>query len=615
MLHFHASNNREQVEFDQGGTVEFGRGPGASPLRRGMVTDPYVSRDHLRIEELPDGRIRARNVSQHSPVLLGPSDRLDPGQERELSLPARLLIGQTTIAITAPRVTPPPTGPGDEPSDPSVQFRPVGLFGPVSATGARLETIGRPKRMQPEQIAPSYTLLGLRDQLTPKRLLRWVETLIAVQRAAAGSPEFYQQSARALVELVGFDSAMILMLRGGEWEMVARHGRNGHRRSNEYSRRVVDAVVQEKRTFYEVFEQESDKSLLDLDAVVASPILGTDGAVIGIVYGARQRSLGMSGPPIGDMEAQVVQLLATSMEAGLARAWQEAELARFRHKFEHFFSPELAAELEKNPRLLDGQEREVTVLFMDIRGFSRLAERLSPRDVYRLAEDLMDRFTDQIQKHRGVVVDYAGDGILAMWNAPTDQPDHASLACRAALDVKAQLSSINEKWRHLTVEPLKIGIGLNTGMAQVGNAGSRTRVKYGPRGHSVNLGSRTENASKRLGISILLTGSTRRAIDDQFSVRRLCKVRAAGLEAAVDLFELASSPPGDAWTSLKEAYEQALLAFEAGSWNDVLAILLPVIDSPVGKGDVPTLSLLGRAIDCLLHPPTRFDPVMELSDA
>src|SRR5439155_11375644 len=128
--------------------------------------------------------------------------------------------------------------------------------------------------------------------------------------------------------------------------------------------------------------------------------------IVGAVYGIRMRQAAVGETGIGPLEAQVVQLLASAAGIGLARQEQEAEAGRLRVQFEQFFSSSLAKELEKNPRLLEGQEREVTVMFTDIRGFSRLSERLGPSDICRLVSEVMDRITQRVKEFNGVVVDY-----------------------------------------------------------------------------------------------------------------------------------------------------------------------------------------------------------------
>src|SRR5205823_2272140 len=115
------------------------------------------------------------------------------------------------------------------------------------------------------------------------------------------------------------------------------------------------------------------------------------------------------------------------------------------------------------------------------------SERLGPQTSCRILRDVMERLSEQIVKYKGVIVDYAGDGILAMWNAPVIQADHAALAARAALAMLAELPALNASWQATVGGLLGLGIGLNTGVARVGNTGSSRKMKYGPHGLTVNV--------------------------------------------------------------------------------------------------------------------------------
>ena len=143
----------------------------------------------------------------------------------------------------------------------------------------------------------------------------------------------------------------------------------------------------------------------------------------------------------------------------------------------------------------------MTVLFADIRGFSAVSGRIPPRLACELIRDIMEHLTAHIMESAGVVVDYVGDGLLAMWNAPAEQPDHAVRACRAALAMRGGLPELNRRWEGRLGKAIGLGIGINSGAALVGNTGSRQKFKYGPLGHTVNLASRVEGATKHLGVS------------------------------------------------------------------------------------------------------------------
>jgi adenylate cyclase len=588
MVQFQVSNKHGRQQFEHvSGPIEFGRGPRRDTAPRCVIqNDLYVSKDHVRVEELPNGLIRISNLSQRNPIWLGDNTTVAPGQERELALPIRLTVGETAIGIDA--------------------------VAPDPVDREALATIAKPIR--PSRLAGAKpAVLPLSDSPDAETLTNWFETVIAVQRAAAGSAEFYEQTAQALVDLVGLDRGVILLRRGDAWEPVARAG-TGTAPGHEFSRTILQMVLAERRTFYQsAAAAPVTTSLQGVEAVVASPVFDANDQVVGIIYGSRTRIDPGRGLGIGPLEAQVVQLLASAVGAGLARLEQEAEAGRLRVQFEQFFSPALAYELQRNPRLLEGQEREVTILFSDIRGFSRLSERMEPAEICRLVREVMNELTSQVRAHDGVVVDYSGDGMMAMWNAPADQPDHAALACRAALAMQTAVPRLSEQWSARLGGPLCLGLGLNTGPALVGNTGSQDKFKYGPLGYTVNLASRVEGATKQLGIPTLITGSTRVLLRDRFATRRLCKVRAVGLTTAVELCELYAEEASPEWLAHREAYESALALYEAGQWAACCKALYPLLAGQEGHYDIPSLSLARRALECLTAPPRVFDPIVELS--
>ncbi len=251
----------------------------------------------------------------------------------------------------------------------------------------------------------------------------------------------------------------------------------------------------------------------------------------------------------------------------------------------------------------------------DLRGFSTLSERLGPQDTCKLVRDLMERLSERIVEQSGVIVSYLGDGVLAMWNAPARQKDHAVRACRAALAMQAELPGLNAVWGTVVGRVLKIGVGVNSGMVHVGNTGSSRKFMYGPLGNTVNLASRVEGATKHLNTPILITGPTRAQLGDAFAVRRLCQVRVVGIQGAVDLYELHGETASVEWMADRDAYEKALGLYESRQWLKTCQTLLPLLEKAEHSGvyDVPTLKLMNRSWACLEAPPDPFDPVLELS--
>ncbi|HEX5271096.1 MAG TPA: adenylate/guanylate cyclase domain-containing protein, partial [Gemmataceae bacterium] len=515
---------------------------------------------------------------------------VEPLSRYEATVPLRLTLGETLVEV-------------ERPDDVSRE---------------QLATLAQPAR---PSLVPQETISldALGEAPSADRLASWFETVLAVQGAPPGSPEFYQQTAKALVERVGLDRALVLLRRGERWEVAARVAASEGGFGRDFSAGILRHVVTERRTFYQgraSGDLPPTESLAGIEAVVASPFFDTSGNVVGVLYGSRARLLRLRGPGISNLEAQVVQVLASTLGAGLARLEREAAAARLRVQFEQFFSPALARELERDPKLLEGRQREVTVLFSDIRGFSRLAERLAPTapaDLCRLVAEVMDCLTKHVRETEGVVVDYYGDGMCAMWNAPFDQPDHAARACRAALAVLAELPTLSAAWQDRVGGPLSVGLGLNSGVAMVGNTGSSQKMKYGPFGHTVNLASRTEGATKHLGVSALMTGATRALIGDGFAVRRLCRARLAGVGDPVDLYELHGEPPDAAWEKDREAYEEALKRYEAGQFAAACQGVYALLAGRGGRYDVPALNLISRAVECLKPAGAKFDAVWEFT--
>ncbi len=599
MLRFFVSNKKESFQFEHaGGPLEFGREVDVvrkmkDGYARRDLKDDYVSADHLRIEELPAGRVRLTNLSKRVTIQVADGTTIPIGGHFEVVLPVRLTVGQTLIEARAGIEEPTDAGP--------------------------LMTVAQPVHTSPLTRGTIGGLEHLLGTPGPEQLTRWFEAVVAIQRSAACSSEFYEEIARAVVELIGLDYGLVLLRQHGcdDWKAVSRFATPTNALRMDFSRTVLERVCRERRTFYQASGAlNPEQSLTGIAAVVASPILDADGmSVIGAVYGAKGQgvsALAAASTEIRPLHAQLVQVLAAAAAAGIARMSSEAEAARRHVQFEQFFGGGLADQLDRDPGLLEGRDSEVTVLVSDIRGFSRIAERLGPRETCLLIGDVLDRLTARIHEYGGVVVDYVGDGILAMWNAPVAQPDHAARAARAAMAMIGELPGLNDRWAERIGKPVALGIGVNTGEALVGNTGSRHRMKYGPLGNTVNLASRVEGATKQLGVPILITGATHARLVEPFATRRLCRVRVVGIDAPVELFELHGEVAPSRWTADRDAYEDALSLFEQGHLFKACRALFPLLDDAEARHDTPSLTLASKAIEHLRSPAHDFDPVFTL---
>jgi adenylate cyclase len=229
---------------------------------------------------------------------------------------------------------------------------------------------------------------------------------------------------------------------------------------------------------------------------------------------------------------------------------------------------------------------------------------------------MMERLSERIAEHGGVIVDYAGDGILAMWNAPVPQEDHRVRACRAALAMIDELPGLNARWGGVAAEPLRLGVGLNTGIAQVGNTGSSRKLKYGPHGHTVNVASRIQDASKRLRVPLLVSETTHERLPKPLATRRVGRVRLAGIAEPVTIYELQGEAVSAEWLARRDAYEAALTLYESGQWTKACQALTALMEpgKSAAEYDPPTLRLARRAFECLESPPPCFDPVLPLEN-
>jgi len=252
-----------------------------------------------------------------------------------------------------------------------------------------------------------------------------------------------------------------------------------------------------------------------------------------------------------------------------ARVKSSLEKKRLRQReFEQFFPADLAREFARHPDLrnMDGRAVDVSVLFCDIRGFSTVSEKAGPEVTVRWLRSIMNRLSELVIEHDGVLVDYAGDELFAMWGAPRECLDHAERACNAALEMLALVDELNSEWEATVGFKTDFGIGINSGTALVGNIGTDRKFKYGPLGNTVNLGSRVQGATKYLRTRLLITGETRRRLSagwDASRLRRICQVKVQNIVAPVELYQL-TSQTGAEWDVLRTLYEKAIHAFESG---------------------------------------------------
>ncbi|MDQ8036189.1 MAG: adenylate/guanylate cyclase domain-containing protein [Pedobacter sp.] len=255
--------------------------------------------------------------------------------------------------------------------------------------------------------------------------------------------------------------------------------------------------------------------------------------------------------------------------------------------FGQYVPPDLVDEMAKNPEKisLEGESRELTVLFSDVRDFTSISEGLSATELSALMNAYLTAMTRLIHKHRGTIDKYMGDAIMAFWGAPVHDANHARLALLTAMEMKSDLATLQTEFRARGWPALNIGIGLNTGPMNVGNMGSEFRMAYTVMGDAVNLGSRLEGLSKNYGVTIVVSESTRKAVPD-FSYRPLDCVRVKGKLEPVTIYEPVGETTGLPAATLSQLneWESVLSHYRRQEWDVAekrLKALLNADDRPL----------------------------------
>ena len=432
-----------------------------------------------------------------------------------------------------------------------------------------------------------------------------------------GSAKFYATVVSSVKEMIDVDRALLLVGGPDVWYLKASSQEPSTEQQTEasvsvkqsasYSRSLVQRVVDTQQTV--VVEPVLSANMLqasmrDIQRAVASPIFDENRKVVAVLY-ADKRLGGTTDRPISLLQANLLDVIASAVSAGLMRQ-RDAE---FRAAAGQFFSKGVLDRLSSQKDLLEGRDTEVTIISCDIRGFSTVAHRVGPAETIKWINDVLTCLSECVLDQDGVVVDYVGDALMAMFGAPEPLDDHADRACRAACEMLKLVPVLNERHRDLVQDKFGIGVGINTGEARVGNTGSRVKYKYGPLGSTVNMASRIEGITKQVGVPGLMTGTTKGALRGHFLSRRISCVRVVGIPEPVNLFELQpdDSPPRQ---DLCTRYEAALGFFEQQQQAQALALLAGILkDWP---DDYPTQLLLKRTAACFSQSEP-FDPVWTLS--
>jgi adenylate cyclase len=265
---------------------------------------------------------------------------------------------------------------------------------------------------------------------------------------------------------------------------------------------------------------------------------------------------------------------------------EQKQRKQIRSAFSQYMSPALVAQLAQSPEklVLGGEEREMTIMFSDVRGFTTISEsfKSDPQGLTKLMNRFLTPLTNAILARKGTIDKYMGDAIMAFWNAPLDDKEHQLNACEAAVDMLERIDELN-KVREVEAQegghtfiPINVGVGLNTGTCVVGNMGSDLRFDYSVLGDSVNLASRLEGQSKEYGFPIIVGSRTALAVKDRFAILELDFIMVKGKKEPEVIYAIAGREDvahSGRFQRLRNLTIEMLACYRSRDWDGALAAI------------------------------------------
>lgn len=290
----------------------------------------------------------------------------------------------------------------------------------------------------------------------------------------------------------------------------------------------------------------------------------------------------------------------------------EGRQKRFiRGAFKQYLSEHVIEQLVAHPdRLqLGGEQRTLSIFFSDLQGFTSISEGLTPQALTALLNEYLSAMTDIIQEEGGTVDKYEGDAIIAFWNAPLAQADHATRSVRTALRCQEALAAMRPAVRERIGKDLFMRVGLNTGPVVVGNMGSHNRFNYTILGDAANLASRLEGINKVLASFTLISEATRAGMGDEFATREISRVGVVGRAAPVRVFEPMRPEAHAVRAALFARFADGLAAFYEGRFRDALAAF-----EPLREQDPPAAAYCRKCSALLEQPPAVWNGVWVMTE-
>jgi adenylate cyclase len=288
---------------------------------------------------------------------------------------------------------------------------------------------------------------------------------------------------------------------------------------------------------------------------------------------------------------------------------EQAQRRRIRSAFGQYLSPALVEQLASSPEklVLGGEEREMSILFSDVRGFTTISElyKDDPQGLTSLMNSFLTPLTNAIIEHKGTIDKYMGDAVMAFWNAPLHDAQHEYNACEAALEMLHRVETLNQQREQQANEtgqrfiPIKVGVGINTGKCVVGNMGSDLRFNYSVLGDPVNLASRLEGQSKNYGVPIIIGSRTASGLRDKFAVLELDRITVKGKTEPESVFTVlgrADVAGSDRFSRLHRNVDEMLACFRQRDFAGAASSIVRCRKVDDGFGLGPFLDLYAERI-------------------
>lgn len=313
---------------------------------------------------------------------------------------------------------------------------------------------------------------------------------------------------------------------------------------------------------------------------IAVPLGGAAGWAVFAGYGLRLNTVYEAIPPIASA------LLSGVMSLGYVAMTEGREKLKIRRMFSQYVSPEVLNIMMENPAdflsIGAGTKVEISILFSDIRNFTTFSEKSRPEQVVEMLNSHFSQMTDPIIKSRGTVDKFIGDAIMAFWGAPVKIENHADAAVNAALEMKRKMKLVNEEIKKKGIDfEVKIGVGINSGDAIIGNIGSSQKLNYTVIGDTINLGARLESITKTYGVVVIISEFTKNMLKGDVPCRVLDTVLVKGKAIPVKIFEPLDCHDDDsrkASERLAALTNSAFAKFEKGDYNSALKLYNAIED-------------------------------------